>query len=242
MTEHKLLKYLSKPFEFPTGKRKLTPVVISDSKGLYLQRATTSNFETQIKWWCAKSRTSAQGLSWLTQNLDQKIQHLHNISAYVWLGTCDLTQYNKGVISLKTESDEAINSLLSNLNKIVELFQRYPESKITFIEIPVYSIYEWNKSRNHTDPNQFLAQDEKLLEQVLRVNDKIRELNTTLNSRAPNINADLKRSNLKSSKNQHKRIRDQYNWTLHKDGVHPKRNLSRVWLRKFSTQIKADCW
>lgn len=146
------------------------------------------------------------------------------------------------MISLKTESDEAINSLLSNLDKIVELFQRYPESKITFIEIPVYSIYEWNKSRNYTDPNQFLAQDEKLLKQVLRVNDKIRELNTTLNSRAPNINADLKRSNLISSKNQHKRIRDQYNWTLHKDGVHPKRNLSRVWLRKFSTQIKADCW
>ena len=36
MTEHKLLKYLSKTFELPVDDKRLTPVVLTDSKGKYL--------------------------------------------------------------------------------------------------------------------------------------------------------------------------------------------------------------
>ena len=38
MTEHKLLKYLSKTFELPVDDKRLTPVVLTDSIGKYLER------------------------------------------------------------------------------------------------------------------------------------------------------------------------------------------------------------
>lgn len=243
MTEYKLLKYLSKPFDIPIiGERKLTPVIFSDSKGRYLERSVATPFEQQFKWWCEKSRTSTKGLTWLRDNLDEKIGRLHKIHAYIWVGTCDLTVYNRGYISLRSDTHESIDILLSNLHKIVELFQIYPDSKLSFLEIPIYSIYEWNNYQKHPDVNQFLAQDELLIDQIHRANIQIKDINILLNSRAPSLNADIKHSTGKNSKNHHKRERDQYNWTLYKDGIHPKVNLSKVWLRKLATQIKGDCW
>ena len=49
MTEHKLLKYLSKTFELPVDDKRLTPVVLTDSKGKYLERYSRNPLENSIK-------------------------------------------------------------------------------------------------------------------------------------------------------------------------------------------------
>jgi hypothetical protein len=38
MTEHKLLKYIGRRFDPPTGEKLLTPIVRTDSKGKYILR------------------------------------------------------------------------------------------------------------------------------------------------------------------------------------------------------------
>ena len=36
-------------------------------------------------------------------------------------------------------------------------------------------------------------------------------------------------------------LRDQYNYNLLKDGLHPGINVANVWLKKLELQIKKDC-
>jgi hypothetical protein len=49
---------------------------------------------------------------------------------------------------------------------IITILDSYPACTLTFLEIPVYSIYELNKSKGHKDVNQFKEQDEQLLGQI----------------------------------------------------------------------------
>ncbi|CAC5407356.1 unnamed protein product [Mytilus coruscus] len=91
MSTTKLNKYLRQPTTPITEKKKLTPVLLADSKGNYLEKQIKPGTDHHIKFWCAKSRTTAKELHWLQQNLAHKIGHLDNISIYIWLGTCDLT-------------------------------------------------------------------------------------------------------------------------------------------------------
>ena len=49
MTERKLLRYLQKDFEVPVDKIKITPVVLTDSKGRYLEEQCKTEFDGLIK-------------------------------------------------------------------------------------------------------------------------------------------------------------------------------------------------
>jgi hypothetical protein len=98
-----------------------------------------------------------QGLDWLRENLEAKIGHLDNISLYVWLGTCDLTEYNFPYITLRSNTSELVQKIVENFQEIPEILQKYPGYKLTFLEIPHYSIYKWNKSHKHPDINKCLS-------------------------------------------------------------------------------------
>ena len=210
MSGHKLRKYLNKPPTPVTGTQKLTPVLLSDSKGIYLKHQTQTGIDQHIKFWCEKSRTTTRGYWWLRENLDHKIGHLDNISLYVWLGTCDLTSYNKGYISIRTpDSDESVDKAVENYNKIVDLLQPYPHCKLTFIETPPYSIYDWNKYYQHKDPQQFINQDSILIRQINKLNENIRQINSNLGVHPPKLEIDLSHNQQKTSKNRHRRLRDQ---------------------------------
>jgi hypothetical protein len=41
-----------------------------------------------------------------------------------------------------------ISKIVENFQEIPEILQKYPGYKLTFLEIPYYSIYKWNKSHN----------------------------------------------------------------------------------------------
>ena len=70
--------------------------------------------------------------------------------------------------------------LYLNIMKIIKIINRYPGTKVTFLEIPVYSIKNWNESKGHKDPNVFVEQDENLSKQIYTLNGKVREINNSL--------------------------------------------------------------
>lgn len=114
----------------------ITPILLSDSKRLYLEKHILPGMDQRIKlvynvpfkFCCENSRSTTKAI-------------FHSIHVYVWLGTYDLTSYNKGYynngyISLHTDQTT------QNFNEIVTIFNEYPVCKLTFIETPSYSIYE----------------------------------------------------------------------------------------------------
>lgn len=46
---------------------------------------------------------------------------------------------------------ELVQKLIENFQEIPEILQKYPGCKLTFLEIPHYSISEWNKSHKLPD-------------------------------------------------------------------------------------------
>jgi hypothetical protein len=50
MTENKLRKFISKPREPPSDKRTHQPIILTDSKGIYLKKYACHDIEKQIVW------------------------------------------------------------------------------------------------------------------------------------------------------------------------------------------------
>lgn len=242
MSFSKLQKYLQKPIVPPTGSKILTPFLISDSKGFDLERQIADTISTNIKWRSKSGRTASQSLDWIQQNLSYTLGRFDNISLYIWIGTCDLTSYDGRYISLRSETTSSVENITKNFEEIVQIFNQYPGCKLTFLELPAYSIHEYNKKKGHTTPNIFIEQDESLLHQIHSVNTYIRQLNSRIGSKSPNFCQDISHNKEKTSKNKHIRLRDRYNFTLYRDGEHPSSTLAKVWLKKICSKIKEDCW
>jgi hypothetical protein len=66
-----------------------------------------------------------------------------------------------------------------------QLQKLYPACKLTFFEIPPYSIIDFNKSRKHSDPKAFKKDEEDILANIIKVNEHIRLINTSLNTFSP---------------------------------------------------------
>ena len=177
MTENKLRKFISKPREPPSGKRTHQPIILTDSKGNYLKKYACHDVEKQIVWLPKSGAKIEDSTQWLKSNISKKIINYGDIWLYVWIGTCNFTSKNKKYISLKSENDEEVDKIISKYNEIIKIINRYPGTKVTFLETPVYSIKNWNESKGHKDPNIFVEQDENLSKQIYTLNGKVREIN-----------------------------------------------------------------
>ena len=178
----------------------------------------------------------------LEKNIKSKIKELGNIHLYIWLGTCDLTTKNKdGTISLARQHSETSKNIFEELQKFKLLLQPYPNSRITFIEIPHYSITKWNSCVKKSPTEDRINQDQELHQQILNLSTQIQDLNSSLNVWSPLLNLHLKASKqVKRGKN---KPRKQYiNYQLYLDGIHPKSILANAWLAEISTLIRTDCW
>jgi len=162
----------------------------------------------------------------------------------VWYGTCDLTQYNKKYIALASETESNIDKAAEYLQKIKELMKSYPGSKVTFLEIPVYSIVEFNRDRDHKTPEDFKEQDTKLEKQIYKLNDKIRELNREEHTHSPLFTVDLIQNSktIKNKKTRTSTSRKNTSFWPYVDGVHPGQLLAKVWLRKIAQHAAKNCW
>ena len=127
--------------------------------------------------------------------------------------TCDLTFKTNDTVDIRENPKEVIDNLIKNFEDI-----DYTVCKVTFLEIPVYSIYLWNKAKEHPDPRSFISKDNTLISHILDANHKIRALNNRLSVRSPGFNNDIYDHPITChNKNKHKRARDLYNFNLYRD-------------------------
>ena len=109
---------------------------------------------------------------------------MDNIHLYVWLGTCDLTYYDGIFVALSANKD-IVDSIINTYQKFIDFLKPYPACKLTFFEISPYSIIDLNKSRKHSDPKSFKKDEEDILANIIKVNEHIRHINTSLNTFSP---------------------------------------------------------
>jgi hypothetical protein len=237
MSESKLRKFIARPRTSPVGDRKLQPIVLTDSKGNWLKRQISDETENQIIWQAKSGARVEESTRWLKNNIANKIIRHGDIWLYVWLGTCNLTRKNKNYIDLAHPDNSTINEISQKYKEIADIVSKYPGSKVTFLETPVYSIKKWNQSRGHKDPETFEEQDKSLQEQIYNLNKEIRTLNNTLGTHSPQFSSDLHINRKVKSK-----TINYYNFNLYADGIHPDTLLSKAWLRKIAEQVKRDCW
>jgi hypothetical protein len=101
---------------------------------------------------CESGTNTTGAINTLRSNLINLMQEHSHIWLYVWIGTCDLTQLDASTryISLKSfESNTVIQKLKSETELIYVILNQYPGNKITFLELPFYSIVKWNSLHNH---------------------------------------------------------------------------------------------
>ena len=138
-----------------------TPVILSESKGKYLQRVLTRTDPTEqkIKFLGRSGFTSSNTVKFLTVKKLKSIVKFNNcVHIYVWVGTCDLTAKGKRFIDLRKPTKKTLHVLCSNL----ELIKNRCIScgiKVTFLQIPYYSIQFWNRNKGHENPDIFSEND-----------------------------------------------------------------------------------
>ena len=244
MSLRKLQKYISNTEGFDHGlpPLRITPIVISDSKGVYLEQICQSQLERSIVWKCARSRTSTAGLDCISSRIDSWIRQYGRIRLYIFLGTCDFTTLvgdRRYLFLNDNPHNEISDSVISirNFERIVELAHS-KNIEVTLLEIPFFSIKKWNTKRGHPRPSSFEIEDKNLSTIIKSVNEHIHRINRLNQAHAPLLNVDLE----VSRKNHRQRIRYYTSYNLYHDGVHPIHELNKCWLRKISVQIRQDCY
>ena len=245
MSIRKLHKYVSSTdgYDHDLPPLRITPIVISDSKGVYLEQLCRSQIERDIVWKCVRSRNSSAGLEYISSRINSWIRQYGHIRLYVLLGTCDFTTLSKGherYLNLnENKPGEIQDSVISirNFERISELAHSR-NTDVTFFEIPFFSIKKWNASHGHPRPFMFDIDDRNLSVIIKSVNEHIHRINRLNQAHAPLLNVDLEISR----KNRNQRIRYYTSYNLYRDGVHPTHELNKCWLRKLTVQIRKDCY
>ena len=158
--------------------------------------------EQNILWWCESSRKTSKGVNWLKENLPRKIRLLGNIHLYVWLATCDLASKTKGGAVILNPIDQR-QDILEQYQTIINLVKEYPNSKVTLLETPLYSIARYNQFKGFksssrqgekSKPAFDHDQDKELQSRILNLNSQIKILNRGLGRIAPAFNQDVHKS------------------------------------------------
>ena len=192
---------------------------------------------------CHKGWTVQECIDWAEKHLPNKFDKEEKLTFYIWLGTCDLTYYEKSTrfISLETDNDRNIRYIVRKFKELKQLITaQFVRSEVVFLEVPSLSIQHWNHSRGHKNFKEFIEQDKKLELQLDQLNIKIRELNKSDN-RSPRFMLDLWRGSKGHNKKSVTKTYTDLN-LLEKDGVHPKPVLARLWMRRIVTKVYEDCF
>lgn len=216
-----------------------TPVIITDSKGKHLRKhnTTADGTDHKIHWLGRKGFTSLDVVKFLSvSKLRSLLYHHRQISLYVFVGTCDFTSKGKRFIQLKKPTDQALRSYFQNL-EILKKRCSGNRIKLTFLQVPYYSIEAWNKTNGHKRSELF-RDDDKLLSKVIeRANADIDRLNKEVGAYTPQFNQDLQRSRKRRGGKQ----RYSMKFALLTDGIHPGPKLARSWLTSIKWKINKYC-
>ena len=212
----------------------LTPIILADSKGKYLY----SREDRKLIWHSKGGRNTNEAYNWLLKNSSELNKSHGNVSLYIWTGTCDLTAKKKKYISLESNTEKILSNYKSNLIKIKDFCSSSQFiKKVTFLQIPYYSIEIWNKSKGHPNSESFKEDDRKLNSLVDSANQFIETINSELGTYTPKFNEDL----VRSRKRKGSKGRYSCNFGLFKDGIHPGEALRKAWLASLKRKISKDC-
>ena len=192
MSENRSQKNIDRPNEFYSRalcSLNLKPVVISDSKGRYLQECVNGKTpENKILWVFKSGATTFDRYLWLCQNIDNLIQEYGNLSVYIFTGTCDLTIRQRIKVGFG-KNQRLVKSKYATLRTpdSVDLLQRHylmlkrlletKGVKLTFLNVPLYSIERLD--------------DKRLTEYVEAVNMFINKIDKDMGTYSPKLNEDL---------------------------------------------------
>lgn len=138
-----------------------TPALLFYSKGIKLKNKVFSDHPVtdHIQWWCKSGDTTHNRYDWLKANIGSQLVRSGWIWLYVWLGTCNLTQKTVYIYVTKSHWQSAVDTCITNIQKIIHLIQEHSGCKITILEIPTYYISKYNKKQRHSSAKQFVSQD-----------------------------------------------------------------------------------
>ena len=208
------------------------PVLLSDSKGLFLQNQVTVKPETFIECWCYPGATAEKGLDYLRRSLASHLQKLHPMTLFVCVGTCNLiTKYQNGRIELTGHNSNPAYNLINTLEDIYHCVRTFDQSvKLVFLHLPYYSISNYYKHKGEINHGQYKEDDYILQTQIDIVNHYINDTNRVLHSYTPYFSEDLVHS--KRNSRYSLRTKYKYKFTLYTDGIHPKPLLDKLWLAR----------
>lgn len=236
MSVSKIQKFLQKPLVAPDTLSRQA-ILVTSSKGFSLRRNNDliAKFGFSIDFNCKAGARFDHTFDWITQHLSQKVRQYPRITLYIWIGTCDITKKVGKFISLEHHTTaEFLTYACGYIDRIVQFVSDFPTVKLVFLEIPPYSIVQWNDYKGHWNPQGFTAQDTILAERVVRLNEYIHEVNSRASVTSLNFKVDL----LKYRKAGREPI---INRNLFKDGIHPGALLARCWMRRLVSKIFFDC-
>lgn len=242
-----LHKYLSKnPVNVPARPQSRTLLVVSDSKGGYLQRLSLeSSIESSIIYYSKGGRTSFQAANLIADNSDHFVSEYGNILIAVWTATCDFTQKSRANIAQRYSkyialSNTTVNDVVNQFERILSVCRPYGDRvKVVFLECPYYSISIWNSNKGHENSDIFKESDEILKSKIESLNVHIRQLNQTNGLVAPKFSVDL----IKRKKSNKVHSIETVSYSLLSDGIHSGIVLSRYWLRRIiNTVLTKYCY
>ena len=239
MTEKKLLKFVEKPLVV-NHEQKKHAILISSSKGNYIKPHSDILYSVNynVEFVCRGGATFPEQFCWLQRNLHYRVRTYSQIVLFIWLGTCDLTQKHGKFIQLKhCTEEEAVNYFIYQTTRFMSYVSHFPSVKIVFLEVPPYSISEWNKYKGHTSPDQFHVDDITLNNRIILVDEFIRQVTEARNFSSPRFKLDVLRYTQEKNGPQ----RSSVNYNLFKDGIPPKPGLARYWMKRFVIKVTSLC-
>lgn len=242
-----LQRHISRLNSVTSNSINKTPIILSDSKGRYLQQKVANGFDQNIVFWHKSGATCREQFNFLKNNIDEAVEQYTNIVLYVWLGNCDLTVKENCYIKLRSHDTSAIKTITDCFKEIFHFISGYPTVELVFLEIPPYSVHIYNVSQQEkkllkpfskTDLKRLVDSDYELYGQIEQVNGFIRDTNRLTRKRSPRFGLDLE--NCRRGRYQGSRYTYRFD-SFYTDGIHPCAVLSRYWLLNLCKIMLDDC-
>lgn len=227
-----ITKYLERPLVRRHSELRERVIILGNSKVRYLKEQISSfpEFKNHISFISRPGTTFSYWKKWFYSNFHHEVNLYGNIRVFIFIGACDLTQKKGKYINLRHVSQEtAVSNLINDINILRNYIDRFPSVIPVFLEIPAYSIGQWNKTKGHPNFSQFIEQDQELHKRIKKVNEHIISVNARLGVSSPRFTSDLLKYR---GGRKEKKTRITYNFKLYKDGIHPTPLLARCWLKR----------
>ena len=207
-------------------------MLVGDSKVRHIYNEMADINYVRMLWRSGAELNNTQ----LVPQVDRYVRRYNNPTIIVWFGTCELTHFTgntRKYIDIVPNFDNIVFTLMTRYVAYKQrLIQFRPTTRVVFLDVPFYSIINWNKQKGHPNPNSFLENQERLECAIIELNAATKQINLPL--LPPHVIQDMylfiKR---KANQSQTRKI----NYSLLTDGIHPGKEISHLW----QLRIKLFC-